>query len=347
MHVYVHIPFCLKKCAYCDFASITDISLIPIYTEALLSEIELWRDLYYNKQVKTVYFGGGTPSILSPARLAQIITKLHNCFTISPTAEISLEANPETVTRDNLLGFRSAGINRLSLGVQSLHDHELQYLGRIHTAEKAKQAIAAAQAVFENVNCDLMLGFPQQTLSALISTVTEVCAFSPQHISCYDLTYEEHTPLYKDRSKKNDDVELLMTATELLEKQGYAQYEISNYAKPGYTCQHNLAYWQDQHYLGLGVAAHSYVPKTQTRFFQQASVAEYSQKQFSYSFESASPFDRIMMGLRLTEGIPAAWLAQDKTAGLQQQGLLKRDAGRIALTKTGRLQMNIVLRELM
>lgn len=279
--------------------------------------------------------------------MAQIITKIKDCFSVSTTAEISLEANPETITRDNLLGYKAAGINRLSLGVQSLHDHELQYLGRIHTADTARQAISLAVSVFDNVNCDLMLGFPGQSLSQLTATIAEVAAFSPQHISCYDLTYEEHTPLYADRKNKNDDVELLMAATALLEEQGYVQYEISTYAKPGYQCQHNLAYWMDQAYLGLGVAAHSYAKQEQKRFYQQATVAEYCDQDFSYGFESASSFDRIMMGLRLNAGIPADWLPPAIAQKLQRQGLLAVAKERIALTSAGRLQMNTVLRELM
>lgn len=345
MHIYVHIPFCLKKCSYCDFTSITDISCLESYVQALLSEIELWSTLYYNKQVKTVFFGGGTPSILLPEQLARILNQLRKCFQILPQAEISLEANPETLSLEKLSAYHSFGINRLSLGVQSVQDQDLQYLGRVHSAAKATEALGWATRVFTNVNVDLMMCLPGQTVKALRDTIEQIVAYSPQHISCYELTFEANTPLYAGREAKTDDVELSMAATALLEAHGYAQYEISNYAVAGFQCAHNLAYWTDQPYLGLGVAAHSY--DSTKRFSQGATIAEYNQGAFVYNFEAADSFDRIMMGLRLNAGVPVAWLPPEKTMTFEAQGLMQRTATRVFMTDSGRQQLNAVLRDLL
>lgn len=264
--LYVHIPFCRSKCSYCDFNSYAGLeSLIEPYVGALLAEMALWREATQHMSVTTVFLGGGTPSLLPLAEVERIMAALRQRFRLADGAEVSFEANPGTVDRPYLQRLRSLGVNRLSLGVQSFHDDELATLGRIHTAAEAREAFdTARQAGFDNVNLDLIYGLPHQTMAAWQDTVREAVALRPDHLSLYALTVEEGTPLADDVARGRlppPDADLAadmyLWAEDALAATGYQHYEISNWALPGRPCRHNLAYWLNEPYLGLGAGAHS------------------------------------------------------------------------------------------
>jgi len=264
--LYVHIPFCQSKCSYCDFNSYAGLeSLIPSYVGALLAEMGLWGEATQHMNVATVFLGGGTPSLLPLAEVERIMTALRQRFRLAADAEVSFEANPGTVDCPYLQGLRSLGVNRLSLGVQSFHDDELATLGRIHTAAQAREAFdTARQAGFDNVNLDLIYGLPRQTMTAWQDTLKEAAALRPDHLSLYALTLEEGTPLADDVARGRlppPDADLAadmyLWAEDALAAAGYQHYEISNWALPGRQCRHNLAYWLNEPYLGLGAGAHS------------------------------------------------------------------------------------------
>lgn len=286
LELYIHIPFCVKKCAYCDFLSgpATEAEQ-QAYVEALLREIEqyrAWRSTYI---VTTVFVGGGTPSVLDGAQMERIFAKLRESFVISKTAEITIEVNPGTVTEEKLAAYRRCGINRMSFGLQSVNDDELRLLGRIHTMEEFVKSYRMARACgFGNINIDLISAIPGQTCESWERTLDTVTALLPEHISAYSLIVEEGTPFYElygeekeptgegtegessdKKSLPDEDEERRMyEATEVkLKAAGYVQYEISNYAKPGYACRHNIGYWRRTEYLGIGIGASSLLREEQ------------------------------------------------------------------------------------
>ncbi len=268
LSLYVHIPFCRSKCVYCDFNSYAgQEALIPAYVEALLREAEAWSGLCAGATVETLFFGGGTPSLVPPAEMKRLMEGLRQRFAIAAEAEVSLEANPESVDFDHLRGLRDLGVNRLSLGVQSFDDEELRFLGRIHSAAEAEAAYGAArQAGFENVGLDLIFGLPQQQLESWQQSLEKAIRLEPEHLSLYALTVEENTPLGRavaaNRAWEPDEdaqAEMYEESEERLEAAGYDHYETSNWAWPGHRCRHNLTYWETRPYLGLGAGAHSYL----------------------------------------------------------------------------------------
>ncbi len=267
--LYVHIPFCLSKCPYCDFYSIPRSSPVELdaYVELLLRQLELTvaaDDL--PGPLTSVYFGGGTPSLLSADNVGQILQAAADRFGFAGEIEISLEANPGTVSLASLTGYRAAGVNRLSLGVQSLNDGHLRQLGRLHTAADGVRAIRLArQAGFNNLACDLMFGLPGQSLAELQNDLTAYLDHGPQHLSCYGLTVEAGTPLADSCEQgavllPDDDLsaEAFLLLHAGLTEAGFVHYEIANYARPGFACRHNQGYWQRQACLGLGAGAHSF-----------------------------------------------------------------------------------------
>lgn len=267
LSLYLHIPFCSLKCRYCDFNSYAGLeALVPPFVDALVDEARLWGALCGGRQVETVFFGGGTPSLLPLSNIERVMAALRKAFELSPDAEVSLEANPGTVDAAYLRGLVSLGVNRLSFGVQSFHDDELAALDRIHTAQEARDGYhRARQAGFRRVNLDLIYGLPGQPLERWQSTVEEAIALRPEHLSLYALTVEEGTALAYDvahgRTPEPDpDVQASMYewSMERLASAGYAQYEISNWALPGEECRHNLVYWRNGEWLGLGPGAHSH-----------------------------------------------------------------------------------------
>jgi oxygen-independent coproporphyrinogen-3 oxidase len=267
--LYVHIPYCQAKCPYCDFNSYA-VQRWPEdpYVAALCAELRHYaaRDPWCGGEIATIFFGGGTPSLFSPVSIGKVLDQVAVLWTRAPDLESTLEANPGTVSVDQLGGLRAVGINRLSVGVQSFAAHHLRTLGRIHDAEQARTAIhLAREAGFTNVSVDLIFALPNQTLAEWEDDLMQACALQPQHISAYSLTYEEGTPFYQRRAQgqlqplpEETDVAMFTRSQQTLGAAGYRQYEISNYAQPGYACRHNLNYWRGGSYVGVGAGAHSY-----------------------------------------------------------------------------------------
>ena len=277
LELYIHTPFCVKKCAYCDFLSFpADTNTQIQYVHALLNEIRFYGERMGDYQVSTIYIGGGTPSWLEPELLVAIMDQVYNSFHVREDAEVSIECNPGTVTTAKLEAYRRAGINRLSIGLQSANNEELKVLGRIHTYEQfLKTYELARNAGYTNINIDLMSGLPHQSAESFADTLQKVIRLKPEHISAYSLIIEKGTPFYEkykfdmvrqeagmktELLPTEDDVYKMLKLTQLvLAKAGYDRYEISNYAKPGYECRHNIGYWTRENYLGLGLGAASLV----------------------------------------------------------------------------------------
>ena len=364
--LYFHIPFCLRRCDYCDFCSFTgkneaDFSL---YTEALLREMAEYRDKTDGLLFDTLFFGGGTPSLLPTACVERLISFAKEIFSVAKDAEITLEANPATVNREGLARLRELGINRLSIGVQSLVDGELCRLGRLHTASDAQRIFHDARAVgFDNINVDLMYGIPEQTVESAKETLDGVLRLSPDHISAYSLMLEEGTPLYLKRGALSFPTEEEEEAIDALLKQtlashGYQHYEISNFAKVGRECRHNLHYWRSEPYLGFGVAAYSFF--NTERYGNACDLAKYLQDPTAQKAESevltddALAYEWIMLRLRLKEGISVKEYFDRFGVDLRGkygktiekytvQGLMHEKEGRIALTERGFRVSNAIL----
>ncbi len=317
--IYIHIPFCKQKCYYCDFPSYAGKEACQdMYLDALLFEIKKQGEAYRSKIVDTVFFGGGTPSVLPKEALPHIITALRGSFTLTSDAEISAEANPGTVDREKLTAWREAGINRISFGVQSFHDELLRGIGRIHTAEQATEAVRLAQETgFGNINLDLICGLPNQTVEMLRSDVKQAVSLGIDHLSVYGLIVEENTMLEQmvdegtvTLPSDEDEEAMYDWVTTYLEDIGYHRYEISNYAKGGKVCRHNLKYWQFQDYLGLGSAAHSFADGK--RFANERGVEDYIRRitdngtaRIADEEETIAELrgEYIFLALRTTEGI--------------------------------------------
>ncbi len=347
--LYIHVPYCRRKCAYCDFYSLGGEMPGAEYTGAVIRNIRAYGESY-----DTVYFGGGTPSLLSSGQVYDILCAAD----IAEGAEISAEINPESADIEKLSGFFSAGINRISFGVQSLCDRELNALGRLHDAKTAEAAIKNAhKAGFENISADLMLGIPCQDESSVKSSIERLCASGVNHISAYILKIEEGTPLSlnkeltescADPDKAADLYELTVNE---LQGHGLFQYEISNFAQKGRECRHNLKYWQCGEYIGIGPSAHSLykgkrfsVPRDIHGFIEAD-----RQKEIVTDDTPCSLSERIMLALRLSEGFELSQAGSmadriiKKAAPLEKYGLLTIKDGRIALTVKGFLVSNEII----
>ncbi|TKJ32471.1 coproporphyrinogen III oxidase [bacterium (candidate division B38) B3_B38] len=315
LSIYIHIPFCRKKCWYCSFYSVPlREELQRGYLEALCREIDYYsRSQLTSIEIETIYLGGGTPSLLSPKEVNQILNKCSSAFHIASEAEITLEANPESLSRQKLKAYQKSGCNRLSLGVQSFNNRELQLLGRLHTAEQAIRSYSSARKVgFSNVNIDLMGGIPHQTSRSLLKSLHTLAKLSPDHISFYLLELKGTSPpALTGLLPKEEIIErLYWTAADFLTDLGYQHYEISNFASPGKVARHNLRYWQDEPYLGLGPSAHSYT--INSRFWNVSDVEEYiklinQHNRAVAGQEEVTPNRRIedalILGLRYLQGI--------------------------------------------
>ncbi len=295
--IYIHIPFCVKKCQYCDFLSApADSRAQEVYLRALKQEISEQAARYREYEVQTVFIGGGTPTTVPYEKLCGILESVFSCYRVNPQAEISMEANPGTVTKEALLAYRKAGINRLSIGLQSANDGELKLLGRIHTYRDFLQTYRWAQeAGFTNINLDVMSALPGQSVENYRKTLETVLSLKPQHISAYSLIVEEGTPFYEkygqeseklqatgekqpDLPSEEEEREMYALTEKLLAAAGYHRYEISNYALPGRECRHNLVYWKRGNYVGFGLGAASMVENVRfenTREMQKY-LAEYA-----------------------------------------------------------------------
>lgn len=264
--LYIHIPFCRSKCAYCDFCSYTgvDSKIVDHYVNSLILQAEDFSSLCKGHCVDTIYIGGGTPSILPVKQLTRIIDCMIRLYNVHKNAEITVEINPATVNAEYLKKLRLAGVNRLSIGMQSANDNELKRLGRIHNYEEFEKTYKTARYVgFENINIDVMYGIPDQTKESFVNTLNKVIELEPEHVSLYALQLEEGTPMYKMQNEltfpdDDEQFEMYCEAVRRLKKAGIEPYEISNFSIDGYESIHNIKYWLGDEYLGLGVAAHSY-----------------------------------------------------------------------------------------
>jgi len=366
--LYLHVPFCRKKCPYCEFYSVTSKPDEKTYLKAVLREAELWKSFLSEKlHFKTFYAGGGTPSLLSPSFYERLFEGLSRLFDFRPE-EVSLEANPEGLNQKRLSGFRRSGFNRLSLGLQSLSEKGLRALGRRHTLEEAFQAVSEArEAGFENLSVDLIFGWPGETLEDLERELEALFQIYPEHLSYYDLALEEGTPLFKAVSEgrirlpeEETLVKMYFTLHESLSAAGYRHYEISNYTRKGRFCRHNLFYWKARPYLGLGPSAASFLENK--RYRNPPELGLYYQKVFKGELpalleESLSPEEAfreaILLGLRLLEGVCAQELEDrfgyrlfetfaPEIEKLIRAGLLKKDRERLALTLKGLVLANQV-----
>ncbi len=265
--LYIHIPFCEHKCIYCDFYSIESLDAKNDFLRALRSEIDMYASSFQDEHFKTIFFGGGTPSLLSPKEIAGVLQHLAETFTVEPDAEITLETNPGTVDQKKLEGFRHAGINRISFGVQSFFDDDLKFLTRIHSADQARRAVRFARdAGFGNINVDLIFALPDQTMSRWEQNLHSALELEPQHISAYSLIVERGTPLYRMVDAKivspqpvETEAAMYEMTMEYMRDAGFEHYEVSNYAQPGFRSRHNCMYWDHSHYVGFGPSAHSFV----------------------------------------------------------------------------------------
>lgn len=365
--IYVHIPMCVKKCAYCDFTSYCGrMNQRNAYTEAVCREMREQAAFFGARRVNTVFFGGGTPTLMTGAQMERMMDTLRACFDLAADAEVTMEGNPGTLTRENLDAYRKAGVNRLSLGVQSLDDGLLQSIGRIHTSEQARQAVRMARdAGFDNLNLDLMLGLPGQKPEQWEQTLEKAMALAPEHLSCYGLILEEGTPLFRrveagtcaplpdeDALCEMDDI-----TERLTQAGGYARYEVSNYAKAGKMCRHNIVYWECLPYLGIGCAAHSDMDGK--RFYNAEDFDAYLNHAPAQMEDAGGRmFERMMMGLRMVRGVDErrfirdfGWRAGGRMAAEPAQADAGRNDctadGRLCLTARGMQVMNAVLVEMM
>lgn len=366
MHLYIHIPFCQKKCEYCAFSSISGGSaLFASYKNALMKEIAT----FPKRQLHTLFLGGGTPTALPQEILCELLFFLKKQFDYTHDAEISVEVNPGTVDLPYLIALESAGVNRLSIGVQSFHDSELTALGRIHSAKEARQTIKAAQQTgISNISLDLMYGLPEQSPALWRSSLYQAIALKPAHLSLYQLTPEKGTPLFekmKDKQvtlpKEEEIEEMDEISLSLNSAAGYEQYEISNFSLPGHQCQHNRMYWRNEEWYAAGAAAVSYLngkreiradsPKEYIRRIENGKTAVTETEQLDHE---ARFRETIIMGLRMNEGVNIAELHQRFTIDINhyygtiltkliEQRFLIQEKGAIRLSKRGRAVANQIM----
>jgi oxygen-independent coproporphyrinogen-3 oxidase len=365
--LYIHFPFCLKKCFYCDFNSVADAPVtVEEYGAALLREMELRAGrLDAPLSASTLYFGGGTPSLMPPALVGRIVETAARRYALDADAEITLEANPGTLTAAKLAGYRVAGVNRLSLGVQSFNDSFLQLLGRIHTAREAREAFAMARnAGFGNIGIDLIHSLPGETGAAWLEDLARGVSLGPEHISAYGLTIEEGTPFH-DQEKEgrlhlpDEEAAVLMfrQTARFLRERGYEHYEISNFALPGFRSRHNQVYWHRGNYAGFGAGAHSFLKSSGSgvrwsntlspEVYQHAVArATLPEEELTSLTERDAMAEFLFLGLRMLEGVELALFYEEfgidlenaypgVLPGLFADGLLECRAGRLRLTARG------------
>jgi putative oxygen-independent coproporphyrinogen III oxidase len=368
LSLYVHIPWCVRKCPYCDFNSHEVRADLPeaAYVDALIRDLEISLPLVWGRKVYSVFIGGGTPSLLSAQAIEKILGSVRMLLPLDVNAEITLEANPGTVEAEKFKGFRDAGVNRLSLGIQSFNDTHLHALGRIHNADEARRAVDIAQKHFDNINLDLMYALPQQTLAQAEQDVRIALEYAPQHLSCYHLTLEPNTLFHRyPPSLPDDDAssEMQQRIEQLLAEHGYQHYETSAFAQPKKQSRHNLNYWQFGDYLGIGAGAHSKISShdtvlRQARYKQPQAYLEQVAKGAPVQTESKLTrddlcFEFMMNALRLNDGFSAELFTERTSLPLllirseleqaEQRGLLMRDLQRIAPTELGRRFLNDLL----
>ena len=381
LSIYIHIPFCVRKCLYCDFLSApASGETMEAYASCLCREIEAAGKLYPDHEVRTVFFGGGTPSILKKERICQIMEALRRAFSLAEDAEITIEVNPGTVDADKLAAYYAAGINRLSIGVQSLQENELQALGRIHSTEDFFQTYSMAiKSGFNNINVDLMSAIPEQTLESCQDTLRQLLSLDrpPSHISAYSLIIEEGTPFYENTPVLPDeemDRLFYKITNDILKAAGYHRYEISNYAREGCECRHNRVYWEGGEYLGFGIGAASLMQETRFSNIRDlqtylkllsgeaadgpstGQLTEHLRQEVSHLTEREQMEEFMFLGLRLTEGVSKKRFFKtfgkkftDVYPGISEklirEGLLVQEGDRLKLTELGLDVSNRVMAE--
>lgn len=366
--IYIHIPFCEKKCDYCDFLSAPATNEVKkSYIDAVIKEIACYKDIAEEYQVRTIFIGGGTPSCIEETYIDQILRKVYEIFVIdlrqisSLGIEITIEVNPGTITLNKLKTYQDIGINRLSFGLQSTNNEELKLLGRIHTYEEFEDNYRLARKLgFHNINIDLMSSLPNQTMNKWLETLQTVIRLEPEHISAYSLIIEEGTPFYVKYNKEDSllpteevDRQMYEMTKKILSDHGYHRYEISNYAKPGYESKHNSSYWRRIEYLGIGLGAASYI--NHQRFYNETNLTQYIKNSYDYlkirkeiqSLNQTKEMEEFMfLGLRMSNGISKEEFLvnfdtsiesvyADVILRLEKEGLLINESDRIYLTDRG------------
>ncbi len=357
LSLYIHIPFCEQKCPYCDFYSECDKNEYDLYTNKLIERIVLFSRMY-KRPITTVYFGGGTPSILGAHRLSSILITIKESFDLCDDVEITIEVNPCTASDLDFKNLKEVGFNRVSIGLQSSNEKELKTLGRKHTAQDARNTVFLARnAGFENISLDLMICIPHQTKSSLSESIKFCKDCDVSHISAYILKIERHTPFYENiqnLSLFDDDLqaEVYTHMVSELSKYGYQQYEISNFCKTGFEGRHNLRYWQDKEYLGIGPSAHSFVDGK--RFYYGRSIKDFYDNVIFDDGDGGDIEEYIMLALRLKEGLDLNELTNKynytisdgfllRINKLYSEGLLDKNDDVIFLTTKGFLVSNTII----
>lgn len=362
--LYLHIPFCVKKCHYCDFLSFPGCSLSrqAEYVDAMIQEIHAYREAAEDYEVKTIFLGGGTPSLLEKELVERLFHELYSVWRAAPETEITIEANPGTLSREKLIGYHMIGINRLSLGLQSTIAQELATIGRIHNYEQfLANYYLAREAGFDNINIDIMSALPGQTLISYGKTLERILKLQPEHISSYSLILEEGTDFWEnaeiERALPSEQTERIMYhyTKKCLQNAGYERYEISNYAKPGYACLHNQVYWTGGEYLGLGLGAASYWKGA--RFSNTPDMEEYmencsrariteNRKEIVTATQKSRMEEYMFLGLRMIRGVSIREFERRFGISMNRiygtvirsyigQGLLKIEQDRLMLTERG------------
>ena len=373
--IYIHYPFCKSKCPYCDFNSYCNLKIDEEeLIKAYLNEIEYYKDIIKDKIIDTIYFGGGTPSLMSEKLLSNIMNKINSLYKINKNCEISLESNPNSINYEKLKSFKDIGINRLSIGVQSLIDRDLKFLGRIHNRNEAIEAINTAQKIFnDKYSIDLIYGRPNQNLKEWKNELNEAIQLSPFHISLYQLIIEKGTPFYRNKVQTpNEDIatKLYEKTHNILEKNNIFQYEISNYAKNGYECKHNLVYWNNGEWIGIGAGAHGRININQKRYSIQNLKKPLNWLDKTLKNKNGISIKKLLskqeiieeyliMGLRVKDGIKIENLQKNIDCNnfydildksniefLAKLNLINANDKNIKLTKNGFLLLNSVIEKL-
>ena len=362
--LYAHLPWCVRKCPYCDFNSHERADALPEreYVDALVADIEGLLPSVWGRRLRSIFIGGGTPSLFSPESIDRLLAAIRARLPLEPDAEVTLEANPGTAEAGRFRGYRAAGVNRLSLGIQSFSDEKLRSLGRIHSAGEARRAIDMAQAAFDNVNLDVMYGLPGQTLAEARADAAEGLRFGTTHFSAYQLTLEPNTVFYSkppQLPEHDASADMQLAVEELAAAAGFEHYETSAFARPKRRCRHNMNYWEFGDYLGIGAGAHgklSFADRV-TRHERAKQPREYLASAGTLQEKVIAPrelpFEFMLNALRLVEGVPAGMFAERtglpgavilrKLQVAREKGLLEEDTLRIRPTRRGRLFLNELL----
>lgn len=369
--IYIHIPFCKQRCNYCAFYSSTLYNIKEEYADAVCKELLMRKEYIKGEEINTIYFGGGTPSTLPITLLQKICDTIYKNYSVCSNAEVTIECNPDDLTEEFLAVLRQLPFNRISMGVQSFSDRQLKRLGRRHNAEKARRAVGNARAAgYKNISIDLMFALPGSTTEEWEESINEAISLNPEHISAYNLMYEEDTPLHRalqrgdfEELSEEENVEQFRMLIKRMKEAGYCHYEISNFAKPGYKSRHNSSYWNDTAYIGCGAAAHSY--NGDSREWNISDIKEYikgiESNNRNYEIEHLTEEERyndaILTRLRTSDGIPLAWIKNKFSQRLNsymlnaakkhiEYGNIKKTDETLSLTEKGIFISDAVIRDL-